>query len=271
MGADVALLQEAGSCPADVAGKVDVGPDASWDVGWPESRSRQGRSRRPYDRAANVVKLSNSVDVEWFSQVGPVSHVADDEIAVSGIGTIAAARVTPAGSAPFIAVSMYARWLAPHPSTDTSWRVGCSDASAHRIISDLSAFIGSTDPGTHRIVAAGDLNTFHGAVDGNRLVLAGRDRTVFERMKALGLEFLGPQAPEGGRRPDPVPPGLRAGARNTPTFHAAGQTPSMAVHQLDYVFASRGFHEQVTVRALNSPDEWGASDHCRVLIEIEDG
>ena len=55
----------------------------------------------------------------------------------------------------FIAVSMYARWLTPHPSTKSRWRVGYSDASAHRIISDLSAFIGHRDPATHRIPGGG--------------------------------------------------------------------------------------------------------------------
>ena len=43
-----------------------------------------------------------------------------------------------------------------------------------------------------------------------------------------------------------------------------------AQNQLDYVFASRGFHEGVKVRALNSADEWGASDHCRLLIDVGD-
>ena len=33
----------------------------------------------------------------------------------------------------FVAVSMYARWLKPHPSAKSSWSVGCSDSSAHRI------------------------------------------------------------------------------------------------------------------------------------------
>jgi len=42
------------------------------------------------------------------------------------------------------------------------------------------------------------------------------------------------------------------------------------VNQFDYVFASCGFHEQITVRALNTPDESGSSDHCRIVIEIED-
>ena len=112
-----------------------------------------------------VVKLSDRVRVEWFKQVSPISETADDEIAVSGIGTIAAARVTPQDAPPFVAVSMYARWLKPHPSTNTKWGVGYADGSAHRIIPDLSAFIGSTDPAAHRILAAGDLNMIYGATD----------------------------------------------------------------------------------------------------------
>ena len=134
----------------------------------------------------------------------------------------------------------------------------------------MSAFIGDIDPATHRILAAGDLNTFYGATDDNRLVLAARDRTVFDRMEALGLELLGPRAPEGGRRADPTPQGLPADTQNVPTFCVAGRNPEDAANQLDYVFASRGFHEQIKVRALNSPDQWGPSDHCRILIEIED-
>ena len=57
-----------------------------------------------------VVKLSDRVEVEWFKQVSPISVTAEDEIAVSGIGTIAAARIIPRDAEPFIAVSMYGRW-----------------------------------------------------------------------------------------------------------------------------------------------------------------
>lgn len=270
MDADVALLQEAGNYPVDVADRVDTGPPESWDSHRWNSDWWQGRFPRLFDRWSKIVKLSDRVDVEWYKQVSPIGWCADDEIAVSGIGTIAAARVTPLAAEPFVVVSMYARWLSPHPSTHSKWGTGYSDGSAHRIISDLSAFIGSTDPATHRILAAGDLNTFYGATDDNRLVLAARDRTVFERMDALDLAFLGPQAPEGGRQAEPKPPGLPADTRNVPTFCPAGWPPDSATNQLDYVFASRGFHEQVTVRALNSSDEWGSSDHCRILIEIED-
>ena len=98
---------------------------------------------------------------------------------------------------------MYARWIAPHPSTNSRFKVGYPDGSAHRIISDLSAFIGSTDPGTHRILAAGDLNMAFGSKEDDPWVL--RERTVVDRMDALGLELVGNYVPEcpssGGPRP----------------------------------------------------------------------
>ena len=91
------------------------------------------------------MKLSDRVEVEWLRAVPPISHLGEHDIAVSGIGTIAAARVTPRGRPQddaFIAVSMYARYMKPHPSTGTSWSVAAPDVSAHHILSDISAFIG---------------------------------------------------------------------------------------------------------------------------------
>ena len=265
MDADVALLQEAGSPPGDIARSVDTGPVAHWDSHvW---NSGEGL----YDRWAMVVKLSDRVQVEWFKKVGPVSETRADEIAVSGIGTIAAARIIPrdATTPPFIAVSMYARWIKPHPSAGSAWRVGYADGSAHRIISDLLVFIGSTDPGTHRILAAGDLNTIYRATNDNPLALPARDRTITDRMAALGLAFLGPRYP-AGQRAHPAPQGLNPGTRNVPTYHTTRQSPATAQNQFDYAFASRGLHRRVNVRAMNSIDEWGASDHCRLWIAVAD-
>ena len=51
-----------------------------------------------------VVKLSDRVDVEWFKQVSPICEPAADEFPVSGIGTVAAARITPRDALPFIVV-----------------------------------------------------------------------------------------------------------------------------------------------------------------------
>ena len=266
MDADVALLQEAGNYPPDVASKVDTGPREHWDSHYWNSEWYGDRFRWLLERWPKVVKLSDRVEVEWFKQVSPISMTAEDEIAVSGIGTIAAARVIPRDTAPFIAVSMYARWMSPHPSTKSRWRVGYPDGSAHRIISDLSAFIGNTDPGTHRILAAGDLNMALSGTDNEDPWLL-RERTVTDRMDALGLELLGPQYPDG-RKADPTPDYLPPDTRNVPTYHTTSETPETATSQLDWAFASRGFHQDITVRALNEVEEWGPSDHCRLLIEV---
>ena len=274
MDVDIALVQEGGQPPDDVNG-VEIGPKESYDSHHWNSDWWKGRGWPAlYDRWPMVVKLSDRVEVEWFKQVTPITEVAEDEIAVSGIGIIAAARVTPKdGTAePFIVVSMYARWIGPHPTTKSSWGVGYSDASVHRIISDISAFIGHEDTRRHRIIAAGDLNTGHGYAGepytGDPYWEA-RDRSVFDRMNAIGLEFMGPQSPNG-RQADPTPAGLPPDTRNVPTYYTIAQKkPENAQIQLDYVFASRGFHESVSTRALNEVEEWGPSDHCRILIEID--
>ena len=260
MEVDVALLQEASRVPPGQRRPVELGPQYPWEP-WEEGL---------YDRGAMVVKLSERVEIEWFKRVFPISVAKRDEIPVSGIGTIAAARVIPGEAEPFIVVSMYARWIKPHVTTGTKWRVGYPDGSAHRIISDMSAFIGDIDPSAHRILAAGDLNTIYGATDDNPLALPAQDRTIFERMNALGLEFIGPQYPNG-RRAEPTPEGLSKDTRNVPTFCPVGKSAADATVQLDYAFASRGFHERVKVRALNEVDEWGSSDHCRLLIDVDTG
>ena len=58
--------------------------------------------------------------------------------------------------------------------------------------------------------------------------------------------------------------------RQTPrTFYRPGSGPASAVNHLDYAFASRGFYERVSVRVLNDVEEWGPSDHCRLMIEVK--
>ena len=260
---DVALLQEAGNPPTDLAHPVPYGSDEFW-------RSHLHEGRPIYDRWPLVVRLSDRVDVEWFRAVPPISELGEHDIGVSGIETIAAAKVRPRGrptDEAFIAVSMYARWMKPHPLTRTPWRVGASDVSAHRILSDLAAFIGHEDPSRHRILAAGDLNMIYGAT-GSSLALPTREKTVWDRMAALGLEFLGPQAPDGWQPATPQPD-VPPDTKNVPTWVQIGRNREEANRQFDYAVASHGFHERARVRALNGVDEWGSSDHCRLVIEVD--
>ena len=252
--ADVALLQEAGSPPEGLTHQVRFENDIHWDQSF-------------YDRWPLVVQLSDRVEVEWFRQVPPWSDVGERDIGSSGIGIMAAARVAPRGrpQEAFVAVSMYARWMRAHPSAGK--RPGLhADLSAHRILSDMQTFMDYADPFRYRILAAGDLNLIYTATGSGPWFM--RERMVWDRFETLGMKFLGPQAPNG-RQPELPQPGTSADTRNVPTYYTARQKcAANAVRQLDYAFASRGFHEKVKVRALNGIDEWGPSDHCRLLIEV---
>ena len=86
-------------------------------------------------------------------------------------------------------------------------------------------------------------------------------------MSAVGLPFVGPQAPNG-RQADPWPDELPRNSLNVPTYHTNRQTPTSATRQLDFVFASDGLSDSLTVRALNSYERWGPSDHRQLEIEI---
>lgn len=267
MDADVALLQEA--LTPHLRRRSEI-PEAHWNSHCWNSDWYKAYWPRLTDRWPAVVRLSNKVEVDHFAQVAPISETRCDQFAVSGIGTVTAARVRPKdGTEPFIVVSMYARWMGPHPIAETNFAVGYADGSAHRIISDLSAFIGKVDPSSHRIIAAGDLNTIYGAEDGSGF--RTRDDSIWSRMDALGLEFLGPQAPNG-RQAEPQPDFMPCDTKNVVTYYTSAQKePAKADRQLDYVFASRGFDENIRTCALNSAEEekWGASDHCRLLIEVD--
>ena len=146
-----------------------------------------------------VVRLSDRVEIDWFKQVGPTAWPGQNEIAVSGIGTIAAARVRPKDDSiePFIAVSMYGRWFSPHPSVGAIVDL-CRRLRAPHHFRHFGTFIGSDKSAeTHRIVAAGDLNLTYGYGHGDGPYWDARYRNLFERMDAIGLEFMGPQRPNG--------------------------------------------------------------------------
>ena len=250
MDADVALLQEAAAPPQEVRSQIHVDSAVWYTAGWPWWEARTA-----------IAKLSQRVEVEWI-MAKPVGQADSGELGASRLGTLTAARVKADGVEPFVAVSMYSFWEKPHSTVGGGWIV--SDASAHRLISDLSVFIGSQYG--HRIVAAGDLNILHGHGENGNEYWAGRYGSVFERMEALGLSFVGPQAPRG-RQACPWPEELPCDSRNLPTYRPR-KDPASATRQLDFVFASKGMADSVTVRAINELDEWGPSDHCRLEIVV---
>lgn len=262
--ADVAILQEARKPPKDVAPHVEVGPTDHW-------------TSIDYPKWPLIVRLSDRVKVDWFTPVPPArvgtgkaKNMSETELAVSDVTTIAAARVRPIDSEPFIAVSMYARWLNYHPfaiaGRGNSERH--SDASMHRIISDLAVFIRHQDPSTHRILLAGDMNAFYGEMHHRGNGKPYREMSAFDRLDQLGLAFIGPQQPDGRGSACGLDKSLPVDTRNVATLRVIRKERVISENQLDYVFASRGFHESVRARALNEVDEWGASDHCRILIEV---
>jgi exonuclease III len=253
--ADIALVQEARRPPKDVLPSITV--DAA-----PWGTAGLGLSR-PWRTA--VVKLSDQVEVDWFEQ-RELHEGARGDFAVSRLGTLSVARVTSPSCPPLLVASMYAPWEEPHDSVARP-RI-YADASVHRVISDLSVFIGQTD--SHRIIAAGDLNILHGYGERGSEFWASRYATVFDRFAALGLRFIGPQFSDG-RQADPWPDELPRESQNVVTYRTIKQTPETATRQLDFVFASDALAGNVSCRALNpaDPDAWGPSDHCMIEINVE--
>ena len=269
---DVALLQEPSRVPPDVADRVDLGPHDdrdAWDACLWESDKQPRKRDFQRRRWPKIAKLSDRVRVDWFRPVLTCDRMSEHEFLVSNPHTVAAARVSPLddGSDPFIVVSMYAHWQGAHPITGK--KNAHPDVSAHRAICDLSAFVAHADRFPHRILAAGDLNMDYGLdfgwrESGDNPLWYARCRTVWDRMEALGFEYMGPRYPNG-QRAKPTPEHLPGDTKNVATQRAPKRPPQL---QLDHVFASRGFHGTVRTRALNGTDQWGPSDHCRLLIEV---
>jgi hypothetical protein len=249
---DVALLQEAPEPRREIAArtKTDLQP---WRT--------EGGSAKCNWRAA-VVKLNSRVQARWHEPKA-IIDAEGGEFAVSRLGTLSAATITAPDQEPLIFISMYSTWEGPHAATKSRWIY--ADASVHRLISDLSVFIGQQK--RHRIIAAGDLNILHGYGENGSPYWGARYRTVFDHFSAIGLRFVGPQSPYG-RQAEPWPKELPEDSMNVPTYYTARQGIAGAARQLDFVFASMDIADQVRVRALNDADEWGKSDHCRVAIEV---
>ncbi len=269
MDADVALLQEAGDPPWDLRDVIEGGPWESYDSHVLYTNEYRRHWPNLFDRWCRVVKLSDRVKVEWLKQFPPVAGPPEGTIPVSGIGTIAAAKIRSVDDniKPFVVISMYGRWMGSHPPEGKKTWLQMPDTSVHRIISDLSLFVGDENPVTHRVLAAGDINLDYGWRDDEVTWTGKRAKVVWDRFDALGFEYLGPQFPNG-RMATPTPAHLPEDTKNVPTFCSTSMSPLTAQLQLDHAFASRGFHESVKARALNRVCQWGSSDHCRLVMQV---
>jgi hypothetical protein len=248
-GADVLLLQETTSGPVPPGLRV-VAPDLKgpWLTGGWKSRpwctavvAREDVKARPLPMAA--------LDAAKPGQLG-----------VSRAGSLAAAILSLPNDDAVTVISTYASWEHPVSALASDWIY--ADASAHRIVSDLSALIRRQRG--HRLLIAGDWNILRGYGEHGSQYWRGRYETVFTRMEALGLRLVGPFA---GRRADPSPSELPADSDTTPTYWPAGGQPT---RQLDFVFASTDVVPRVHVTALNG-SSWSRdhTDHSPILIELE--
>lgn len=244
---DIALLQEA--VPPDVEVHATV-PTKSGD--WTTAGGHRNFS-------AAIAHLNPKLDVAPIESVS-LGDAAKGKLGVSRPGSIAAATVALPDEAPITVVSWYAAW-----EKDIAQKWTYADASVHRLISDLSQFISTQT--SHRIIVAGDINILHGYGESGNRYWGERYASVFARMEAIGVPFVGPQAPNGGQ-PKSLPTEMPYGCLDVPTFRTKRKEPSSASRQMDFVFASKALNPRLQVTAMNREEEWGPSDHCRVVIEL---
>ncbi len=225
---DVALLQEARKPPVGVTCEVVPARGSNWKM---PRYHREFRTAivRLSDRvsmlARHTIGLALATELASEPERGSASEL---EMGVSLPGTITAADVTW-GKEVFTCISAYAVWQTVLSEAKRPWII--ADASAHRIISDISTLIAHED--RHRIIVAGDWNLMFGYGENGNEYWKGRYGTVFNRMKALGLRFVGPQAPNG-RQAEPWPEELPKDSRNVPTYRSTKQRPATAVDSHDH-------------------------------------
>jgi exonuclease III len=246
---DVALLQEAKIPRAETQLKIIPDITAAWRTsGW---------EKRDWQTA--ITAVSSTYELKPHLVAG-MEAAESSRLIVSRPGSLTAADIYKDDELLLTVVSAYAAWERPVGWSSPIY----ADASAHRLLSDLSSLI--TNRSTHRVVLAGDFNLLYGYGEKGSPYWAARYNTVFDRAEAMGLRFVGPQHPNG-RQAEPWPEELPKDSENVPTFHRGD--PAEATRQMDFVFVSEALRDSVTARAMNEVEAWGPSDHCRILIEID--
>ena len=246
---DLALLQEASRVPDDLRHRVDIDQRL-----WDDHRLWPGRQKAALGYPSVVARLSERVSASFIT-TGPMGDAFSNDFYTSEWGTLGAAIVNPIDEGePLIVISMapYSNAFT-HESGSPSRREPIG--SLHRLISDLSRLVGRQS----RVIAAGDWaihpgwSTYPTPTWNEREAL--HFQTAFDRMRALGFRKVIPKGRYGNRG-------------NVVTFQSMVETPAQAWAQADYVFATENIADRVSACALNSPDDWGPSDHCRIVIDL---
>ncbi len=213
---DIALVQDARPPPPNIASEVFPPRDVPWTT--------PGCSPRVTARARKTA---------------PLASAARGAIPESRGGSLTVVDVEPAGGVVTV-VSAYA-----------TWKHVVSDARRSWIISGVSALI--TAENDHRIIVAGDFNLARGYGDDGVSYWARRYDTVISRMEALGLRYVGPEAPNG-RQADPWLPEVPQDSKNIPTYHTGKQSPATARAPARVRFrvgVDRGSHQGARAKRAN--------------------
>jgi hypothetical protein len=247
----VALLQEAPEPINTSPYQVCPANEGEWrTTGWITSR---------WHRTTAVAAPSGEATLRPY-RTYPLHDPVEGGLSVTRPGTVAVCDVMRDNEVLITVASVYASW-----SKGLNSSAIFADASAHSILSDLSPLM--CNRARHRLLVAGDLNLLFGYGEEGSPYWGRRYATVFDRAATMGLVYKGPEAPNG-RQADPWPSELPPNSRCVPTYRTNRQTPATATRQLDHVFASESIADQIQVRALNAPDEWGPSDHCKVEMTV---
>ena len=251
-GANASMVQEAVAPPHGFKSALAVMTDPSLgDQGW-QTPVPSGANRK----FASAVAAIDQAPIEMWRPV-PLATAAYKDAAISHPGQWVAAAFG-AHEKPIWVVSLYGLWdTLPHTKDIYA------EASLHRALSDLSRLFYSRS--AERIVLAGDLNVWRGY--GDRKWQPGY-QSVFDRLVAYGFELAGPLR-SGGLPLDkcPCPNSGKPECRHVRTYRHQ-RSEAATPYQTDFAFV-RGIR-LVQCRALDEERHWQHSDHCPLLIEVEE-
>jgi len=185
-----------------------------------------------------------------------IARAASGDVAISQPGSFAAVTTRLHDGTPLLAVSLYGLWQ------KVGSRLIESESALHRSISDLTPLlIRARGKG---VLIAGDLNLYLGHDD----FWAAKYATVFDRLRAYGLQLVGPAR---GEEDGPLP-GCRCGSpatcRHVQTIHYPGHESRPAT-QTDFVLATPDIVGRVArCTTIETGETRAISDHNPVVTTL---